>query len=67
LEVKDIWGIEVGGLVVKGEIIYNYGHFWGGKNYIYIKEKNFFSFFCGNRRKIGGMGEWGGNRYKLLK
>jgi hypothetical protein len=38
----------------------------GRKNYIYIKEKN-FSFFAGSRRKMGGMGGWGGNRFNYGK
>jgi hypothetical protein len=37
-----------------------------GKITFIFKEKNFF-FFAGNRRKIGGIRGWGGNRYKLWK
>jgi hypothetical protein len=39
---------------------------FGGKTlHLYLKKKTFL--FAGNRRKIGGMGGWGGNQYKLLK
>jgi hypothetical protein len=37
---------------------------WGEKITFIFKEKNFF-LSAGNRRKIGGIWGWGGNRYKL--
>ena len=63
MEEKDFWGSEVGGPVVKSEMFITMG-MWGEKITFIFKEKNFF-LFAGNRRKIGGIWGWGGNRYKL--
>ncbi len=57
-------GSEVGGLVVKSEIFITMG-MWEKITFI-LKKKN-FSFLRVNRRKMGGMWGWGGNRLNYGK
>ena len=55
---KDIWGSEVGGPVVKGEIFITM-NMWGEKITFIFKEQNFFSFL---RVAAGKLVEWGVGR-----